>query len=248
MDCRYYGRSGNNQSYSPQICRWLDCSEKHRNFSLALSIHEMQLHACDTNPLEHYDDNPNDTDSDADNGNDDDDQGTTRSDPSQPDLFSRAASLSTNINPSTPLPLRAMSTNTTAFQLNFRPSLPPTTVDEAAIKFNLPDLRPALADYVQRSRDLRSSTTKIGQRWMSPHDAMLPFTHLRVWYSVRMQMRSSDATGLTDPQWVSAMPVTDNWPSGRYDTVLLSNGMTPGPGLEGKYIFSPSPLLDTDKF
>ena len=83
---------------------------------------------------------------------------------------------------------------------------------------------------------------------MSPPDATLPFTHLWVWYSVQMQMRSSDAAGLTDPQRVSAMPATDNWPFGRYDTVLLSSGMTPGPGLEGKYFILPSPSLSADKF
>ena len=237
-------RSGNNQSYSPQICRWLDHSEKHRNFALALFIYEIQLHPYDTDPPEHHDNNPNDPDSDADN----DGQSTAHSDPSQPDLFSRAALLSANINPSTPLPLRTMYTDTTAFQLNFHPNLPPITVDEATIKFKLPDLQPAIADYVRCLWDLQSSTTKIGQRRMSPPDATLPFTHLRVWYSVQMQMCSSDVAGLTDPQWVSAMPATDNWPFGRYDTVLLSNGMTPGPGLEGKYFILPSPLLSADKF
>ena len=236
------GRSGNNRSYHPQICRHLDRSEKHRNFSLALSIQELQMGAGTDPEAEDIDDS-----ADLYSGDDDDEESLLGC-LLQPDLFARTIYLSAHFTPSTPLPLRVQHTNTTAFQLNFHPSLPPTTVDEAAIKFNLPDLRPALADYVQRSRDLRSSTTKIGQHQMSPHDATLPFTHLRVWYSIRMQMRSSDATGLTDLQRVSAMPVTDNWPSGRYDTVLLSNGMTPGPGLEGKYIFSPSPLLDTDKF
>ena len=132
------------------------------------------------------------------------------------------------------LPLRILYTDTTAFRLNFRPSLPSITVDEAAIKFKLADLRPAFADYVCRSRDLQSSTFKIGQRWTSPPDAALPFTHLRVWYSVRMQMRSSDADGLTDPQWVSAMPAANDWPFGRYDTVLFANGTAPGSGLGGK--------------
>ena len=39
------GRSGNNQDHNPQICRWLDRSEKHHNFSLAL-----QLRVSDTDP------------------------------------------------------------------------------------------------------------------------------------------------------------------------------------------------------
>ena len=225
------GRSGNNQSYSPQICRWLDRSEKHRNFTLALSIHELQLQAHNTTMPEQLHNDPNDSDSDS---TDDQDQNVTCWDSSQPDLFSRAVWLSSNVTPLTPLPLRTLHTKTTAFQLNFRPSLPFIPIDDAATKFKLPDLRPALADYIHRLRDLRSSTAKIGQRQVSPPNAALPFTHVQVWYSVRMQMRLSNATGLTDPQRVSAMPATGDWLLGRYDTVLLSNGTAAGPGLGGK--------------
>jgi len=226
------GRSGNNQSYNPQICRWLDRSEKHRNFALALSIRELQLQPYDTDTQDQHDNNP-DTDNDEE---DNDRPNTPRRDPSNQDLFSRATRLSASITPTTPLPLRTLCTETTAFQLNFHPSLSSVTVDEAAIKFKLPDLRPALADYINRSRELRSPVLRIGQRRSSPPDAMLPFTHLRVWYSVRMQMRSSDTTGLTDPQRVSAIPATDDWPFGRYDTVLLSNGTLPGPRLGGNIL------------
>lgn len=225
------GRSGNNQSYSPQICRWLDRSEKHRNFTLALSIHELQLQAHNTTMPEQLHEDPNNSDS---NSTDDQDQNATHWDSPQPDLFSRAAWLSSNVTPLTPLPLRTLHTETTAFQLNFRPSLPFISIDDAATKFKLPDLCPALADYVLRSRDLRSSTAKIGQRRVSPPNAALPFTHVQMWYSVRMQMRLSDTTGLTDPQRVSAMPATGDWLLGRYDTVLLLNGTATWPGLGGK--------------
>ena len=45
------GRSGNNQDHNPQICRWLDRSEKHQNFSLAL-----QLRVSDADPAATLDD------------------------------------------------------------------------------------------------------------------------------------------------------------------------------------------------
>jgi len=231
------GRSGNNQSYNPQICRWLDRSKKHRNFTLALSIHKHQLRGLDAGTMDQCDDDPDDTGLNADGDDDDGDNSWSNAphrEPPHPDFFFRAAWLSANSTPTMPFPPRTLSTNTTAFQLNFHPSLSNITVDEAAIKFRLPDLHPALADYVHRSRDLRSSTFNVGERRSSPPTATLPFTHLHVWYSVRMQMRSSDASGTTDPQRVSAMPVTDDWPFGRYNTVLLLNGMTQGPGLRGK--------------
>ena len=232
------GRSGNNHSYNPQICRWLDRSEKHRNFTLALSVRELQAHNTGTH--DHNDGDPDDPAPDADPDPDDDDIQTNilLQNSHHSDLFSRAARLSANIAPTTPLPPRILCTNTTAFHLNFHPSLPNITVDDAALKFKLPDLRPALADYIHRSQDLQSSTFKIGQRRSSPPNAGLPFTHLRVWYSVWMQMRSSDAAGLTDPQRVSAMPAADDWPFGRYDTVLFANGTASGSGLGGKSYFS----------
>ena len=239
------GRSGNNHSYNPQICRWLDRSEKHRNFALALSIHEIQNHNHDDHDDHDNDDNDdNDNDDDGDDDDNENQSSTLRQDLPHTNFFSHATWLSANIKPSTPLPLRTLCTLTTAFRLNFRPSLPDITVDEAATKFKLPDLRPALADYIHRSRDLQLSTFKIGQRWSSPLNAVLPFTHLRVWYSVRMQMRSSDGNGITDSQRVSAMPATNDWPFGRYDTVLLSNGTPPGPGLGGRFtlLFSSSTL------
>lgn len=230
------GHSGNNRSYHPQICRHLDRSEKHRNFSLALSIQELQMGAGTDPEAEDIDDS-------ADlYGGDDDDEESLLGCPLQPDLFARAIYLSAHFTPSTPLPLRVQHTNTTAFQLNFRPSIPSITIDEAASQFKIPDLRLAIADYIRRARDLRSPVFRIGQRRSSPPNAELPFTHLRVWYSVRMQMRTSDAEGLTDPQRVCAAPPSDDWPFGRYDTILISNGTKVGPGLAG-IIYSTSSTL-----
>ena len=226
------GRSGNNQSYNPQICRWLDRSEKHRNFSLAISIQHGQSHPR-SDQIEDVDLSDQDLEDDIDDDQDDHTPYGPVTAVRHPDLFTRSAQLSNNITPSTLLPLRTFHTETTAFQLNRHSSLKKATVDEIAIKFNIPDLRPALADYVRRARDLGSTTFKIGQRRTSPPDADLPFTHLYIWYSVRMQMRTTDAIDTTTPQRLSALPPSEGWPFGRYDTVLLSDGTPPGPGLGG---------------
>lgn len=136
----------------------------------------------------------------------------------QPDLFAHAFQLAAHVTPSTPLPLRIQYTDTTAFQLNFHPSIPSIMVDEAASRFQISDLRPAIADYIHCARDLHAPIFRVGQQRSSPPNAELPFTHLQVWYSVRMQMRTSDAKGITDPQHVCAAPPSDDWPFGRYDT------------------------------
>jgi len=217
------GRSGNNQDHNPQICRWLDRSEKHRNFSLALHLLAPSAHSTDTpndeEPTEHID------------RDDQPDESPLTNPP--PDLFSQAVQLSASVSPSTPLPLRTFCTDSTAFCLNRHPDILQLTVDEVAAKFKLPDLRPALADYIRHARDLQLSTFKIGQRRFSPTNADLPFSHLQVWYSARVQVRSTDSTDTTVPRRVCAEPPSSAWPFGRYDTVLISNGSTPGQGLHG---------------
>ena len=103
MEVKVPGRSGNNQSYTPQICWWLDRSEKHRNFSLALSIQRMQ-HLRDNQDKDDSDSPDQDPDNDTDNKTD----GCTSYGPStttqQQDFFNHSAWLSNNITPSTPLP------------------------------------------------------------------------------------------------------------------------------------------------
>jgi len=222
------GRSGNNQDHNPQICRWLDRSEKHRNFSLALHL------VSDTGPADTLDDEEL-------NGADDGDHlDDIQPASSPPDLFAQAIQLSASISPSTPLPLRTFHSESTAFHLNRHPVIE-LTVEEIAVKFKLPDLRPALADYIRHACELRSSTFKIGQRRFARANAELPFSHLRVWYSARVQVRSTDSMDASDPRRVCAEPPSLEWPFGRYDTVLLSDGSTPGQGLHGAA--SPSVLV-----
>ena len=215
------GRSGNNQDHNPQICRWLDRSEKHQNFTLAL-----QLLVSDTEPVDTLDDEYLETVDPPD---------SLAPTPSRPDFFSQAVQLAASVSPLTPLPLRKFCTDTTGFHLNRNPDLLPLIVDEVAIKFKLPDLRAALADYIRQMRDLQSSTFKIGQRRLSPTDATLPFSHLRVWYSARVQVRSTDSADVSTPCRICAEPPSFEWPFGRYDTVLLSDGSTPGQELHGTF-------------
>jgi hypothetical protein len=222
------GRSGNNQDHNPQICRWLDRSEKHQNFSLAL-----QLRVPDADPADIID--AGEAFEDADDINQINSLALATP---PPDFFTRAVRLTTSISPSTPLPLRTFSTDNTAFHLNRHPDLPPMNIDEVATMFKLPDLCAALAEYVQRVRDLQSSTFKIGQRQLPRASADLPFTHLRIWYSTRVQVRSTDSMDASVPIKVCAEPPSSEWSFGRYDTVLLSDGSALRWGPFGMFIFN----------
>jgi hypothetical protein len=54
-----------------------------------------------------------------------------------------------------------------------------------------------------------------------------------VWYSARVQVQSTDSADASDPRRICAEPPSLEWPFGRYDTVLLSDGSAPGQGLRG---------------
>ena len=202
--------------HSPQICRWLDRSEKHNNFALAL-----RLLVSDTEPA----DTPDDDEEDADNASYSDGLAPM---PSPPNFFLQAVQLAAGVSPSTSLPLQIFCTDTTGFHLNQLPNLPSLTVDEVAIKFKLPDLRAALSDYVRRMQELRSPIFTIGQRRLSPVHAALPFSRLRVWYSTRVQVRSMDSANMNTPHRICAEPCSPEWPFGRYGTVVIADGSEPG--------------------
>jgi hypothetical protein len=64
--------------------------------------------------------------------------------------FSEAESLLEGATPNAPHPRRTFFDAHTAFHLTRDPSFKQMTIDAVAQKFGLPDLRPSLADYLQR--------------------------------------------------------------------------------------------------
>jgi hypothetical protein len=57
---------------------------------------------------------------------------------------------------------------------------------------------------------------------MAAASAMLPFTEVQVWYSVRMQVPAVDDEFQVMPaETVHTCPPSKEWPCGRYDTALL---------------------------
>lgn len=128
--------------------------------------------------------------------------------------------------------------NGTAFHLNFSPSLPNISIDDAASLYNIQDLQPALADYfakVKASPPSSSQEFVIGGWHISASNAPLPFTKLRVWYSVKIQRHSVINNDVVPPQTLYAHPVVlnmtepdeigfDAWVLGWYEAVLVCDG------------------------
>lgn len=254
--------AGNNQAYESQICRYLDRVDKIRNFDLATAIRTANVDfrgLFDTAEESQIQDSGSpDDDSDSDLEAD----GITIS-------SSRTAALLKVIDPvsqlsatsrttdyfklasdlqrtplSVPRPLRTyQSSKNVVFHLTRDPSLGRLTVDEAAAKFGLPDLRAALGDYVTwlatgQNREVVNRT--IGGRRHSAPNCSLPFTHVEVWNRVRLQTRSYHTPNAPLPaHTINAYPPSADWPLGRYDSVLINydpSAEWPRSGLTGKLL------------
>jgi len=244
-------RSTNNQSYEGQICRHLDRDDKCRRFDLATSVREAGVEFCGSPQV-------TDTDSDSSiDGNEDEDSNeliittsallskinpvSNLSGPSQfaADYFREVEYLLNCPNPNAPRPFRTFTSHHTAFHLNHDPVFKPMLVDEVALKFGLPDLRPSLADFLQRRIMENPAIYPVGGRRRASSQCSLPFETLQVWASVRIQSKAyHNRDEILPPQTVSAAPGSDSWPFGRYDSVLVNtdcNMEWPWSGLTGDH-------------
>jgi len=156
-------RGGNNQDYESQTCRYLDRGDKIRQFDLATAIRiaNVDFRALFDNPVEdsrpfHTPDDDSDSEVDT----------TTISktaallkiiNPVAPlsatsrtvDYFQVASELRCTDSHSGPRLFRThQSSKNVVFHLSRDPSFSRILIDDAATKFALPDLRPALGDYM----------------------------------------------------------------------------------------------------
>ncbi|KAG2096053.1 uncharacterized protein F5147DRAFT_818561 [Suillus discolor] len=233
--------STNNQNYDPQICQYLDRVEKCRYFHTVTSIAEKsQTHTA--TGVGYRDD--------MDDGVDDDEEadeaGNLQASISNfwgtehvvSNFFKKAelASLSTTA----PRPLCTFVLGSTAIHLNFDPSLRRQAIDDVAEKFCLPDLRAALADYIQREAQTNQSFHKLtGQHRASPN-ADLPFKHLNIWFKVRVQQTPHHSgSALLPALMVNASPPDANWKYDCYDAAIFTVDGTkrwPASGLKGHVV------------
>ncbi|KAG2737634.1 hypothetical protein P692DRAFT_20883352 [Suillus brevipes Sb2] len=224
-------RSSNNNNYDPQICRHLYCTEKCRQFELATGLldHEESTGKCE-------DSDPDDEDPDV-NDADELPIGVTWSHPIT-DYFEISRLLQHQELGSVPLPLCSFVIKHTALHLAYDPSIRKITVDEAANKFALPDLRPAIADFLQQEATYGHGHVHVigGPRRAGP-TAILPFNKIEIWVKIRVQERDLyDAHIVRPAQTLNCAPPNDPWTLGRYDTVIVETGashMWPSSGLSG---------------
>jgi hypothetical protein len=242
-------RASNNQNYDSQICRHLDRTEKSRRFDLATSIREARVSLQVGSHVDDMNDEDDDHNRDLE----------IRHIETTADLvssirpvsnilatrrlssnyFEEAEMLRLGEDPNAPYPFRTFSVTSTAFHLTRDPAYKQMTVDEAAVMFGLPDLRLALTGFFYRLTKQQDFTMTIGSRRTVPAGYTLPFTKLQVWSWVRIQCRAYHPPhNVLPPETLNAYPPSKEWPTGRYDSVVVHTDLDyswPSNGLKGKH-------------
>ena len=224
-------RSTNNQGYESQICRYLDRDEKCRQFDLATTIHEASIESRHLiGP-----DEANDSDLDDDLNPvviNHSTSGLRRA-----NYFELADALEQGMYPHSPLPHRTLVRGHTALHLQRDPTMT-LTIDDAMNKFNLPDLRGALADFFRHGGN---NPPLVGSRQTANANTQIPFDYIQIWTKLRLQNHAYHAPhNILPAQTVNASPPSGSWTFGHADVVLVntdSSHVWPSSGLRGIVIY-----------
>ncbi|KAG1828759.1 hypothetical protein DFJ58DRAFT_848930 [Suillus subalutaceus] len=117
----------------------------------------------------------------------------------------------------------------------------PTTNYYEIAKFGLPDLRPAIADFLHREATHgRDHVHTIGGARRAGPTTPLPFDKLQVWFKLRLQDTDFHDISIIRPaQTLNCAPPSDPRTSGRYDMATINNEarcVWPTDGLHGHTI------------
>ncbi|KAF8802554.1 hypothetical protein BYT27DRAFT_7111964 [Phlegmacium glaucopus] len=233
-------RSGNNQDYEPQICRYLDRLDKLRQFDLATSIKESKVDFR-AGPGAQEDSFKGEEAHGLDEGDlllvTSSSSLLTHIDPVSSlsgssrkifDFFDHASELKRSLqyHQDVPLPLRTYAcTSHVAIHLSRDPSYKRLPVDEVAQMYHIPDLRPALSDYLQRTANGKEQgPLDVGGRRLSQPNCDLPFTYLEIWKKVHLQSKSYHRPHTVLPaQTINASPPSSSSTLlGQFDNIIMN--------------------------
>jgi hypothetical protein len=142
-------------------------------------------------------------------------------------FFFVANELQQGLRPHSPLPFRTFVGAKTGLHLARDPTYFRMTVDDAAQKFQLLNLRGAIVDYLSKQGVLSGADNAMA----------LPFDMIEAWTTVQVQNYSYHTPNdILPPQTINASPPSVEWPVGHADTVLMNtdlNSIWPRSSLTG---------------
>ena len=223
--------SMNHHHFNSQICRYLDHIEKCQAFETATQLSSV-LHTDPDNGQDIPDPEVNSVAGDADNSNGEDD------DPEEhptallndiwapkrpvPNFFAITETLLITVPGSIPYPIHTFISAPTALHLNYDPSIKHIAIDQAAKMFNIPDLCPAITDYLGCEGPYAQNFHSFGGQRCVHAGAHLPFSKIQVWYKVHLQQKlyhNCTSVGLVFT--INAHPTNYAWEYGRHNAVIL---------------------------
>ncbi|KAG1851431.1 hypothetical protein DFJ58DRAFT_728872 [Suillus subalutaceus] len=235
-------RSSNNNNYDPQICRHLDRTDKCNRFELATSLLD---HVQSTEELQGSERNlltrmmrltvmwtilPQDYPPDL---NDLDSHVLLRTTLRSPICSSKGK---WDQCQSRYAPLLS---DGPLFILLTDPSIKSVTLDEVAVKFGLPDLRPAMANFLHREVTYGNLVHPIGGPRRAGHNAKLPFDKVQVWFKICLQETEFyNIHSIRPTQTLNCAPPSNPWTLGCYDNVIIQTSAEhswPASGLSGAF-------------
>ncbi|KAG2156558.1 uncharacterized protein EDB93DRAFT_1247267 [Suillus bovinus] len=124
-----------------------------------------------------------------------------------------------------PVPLCSFSVGYTSFHLAYDPSIKSISVDDTALKFGLPDLRPAIADFLgHEAAHGLDFVHMIGGAKRAGPTASLPFEKIQVWFKLQLQDTNFHDIHIIRPaQTLNCSPPSAVWTCSRYDPVIVNN-------------------------
>jgi len=134
--------------------------------------------------------------------------------------FNIASSLSNGNFPDSPKPFRTFASSTTTINLAVKPSLR-MSIDDASDLFQIPDLRPAICEYLYCSA--RGEAHEVSGRRPATAHCDVPATGLQIWSKVWVQQQTFHDLGMVKPpQTLVISPPSQHNASGTYDFVIVS--------------------------
>ncbi|KIK38770.1 hypothetical protein CY34DRAFT_25513 [Suillus luteus UH-Slu-Lm8-n1] len=212
--------SSNNNNYNSQICCHLDCADKCCHFDLATSLLK-NMPGSNQQTSDHDDSDSDDVEFDVDNDIPAELLVTIKSPGHSYPItnhFAIAKLLQDREVGTVPVPLRSFSVG--------------------SLKFEVPDLQPAIADFLSReAAHGQDFVHTIGGARRAGPTALLPFEKLQVWFKLRLQDTDLHDISVVRPaQTLNCSPPSGVWTCGRYDLVLVNNNARcswPADGLRG---------------
>lgn len=211
----------NNQGYDSQICYYLNRREKCWLFQIETGLTSATAHSRVDNDL----DSILDAAKDVDPHEGDNDYPSKvlnnlwSSSHSLSNLFATTEALWSASTGSVLHPLHTFTFGHTTFCLNYNASIKHIPIENVTEMFNLPDLWPALADFLNCDGVHLHS---FGGQRCSPLNAHLLFNDLQVWYKVHIQQKLyHNPTFHASVFTINAWPSNCMWEYSCYDAVIL---------------------------